>query len=109
VYARLDKFGMNSCGGSLTTTVIPVTVFARRPCCCRCGGGGGGGGSSSNAFYKNINSKKVAYIPQILLTECVTPAFQIRDALHDFITVCGKLKRTALMIPSVSFVCYCVL
>jgi hypothetical protein len=36
--------------------------------------------------------KKVAFTPRILLTESVTLAFQIRDALHDVITVCDELK-----------------
>jgi len=70
VYVCLAKFGMRSCGGSLITSVIPMTVFARRPCCCRyCGGGGGGSGSgaggsssssssSSSAFYKVLPRKK---------------------------------------------------
>jgi hypothetical protein len=90
VYVCLAKFGTRSCGGSLITSVIPVTVFARRPCCRYCGSGGGRGISSSGAFYKNITWKKVAYIPQTLLTGSVTPAFQICDPLHDIITVLGE-------------------
>jgi hypothetical protein len=69
VFACLFKFDMRSCGGSLITAVIPMTVFARRPYCCfGCIiiiGGGGGGGGGGGTFCKNITSEKVACIPQI--------------------------------------------
>jgi hypothetical protein len=47
------------------------------------------GGGSGSTFCKNITSKEVAYIQQILLTETATPASQIRKAFR-VIVVCGE-------------------